>query len=163
MEEGKGEQTNKRTTHTPPPRSFGQSCGQAHRPIQPPNTQTHTRRNPYPPKHTHPPPHRFSHTPRQRTSWLRTTILRLFRARNFSVTSGPNDRPTPRLLGCRPGSACGVIMRCLRWVWIGVGGWSGGVCWAEGLSFLVGAARPPLAKTRPRPQRKLIEATTPSM
>jgi len=36
---------------------------------------------------------------------------KLFSFKNASVTSGPKERPTPRLLGPLPGRGCGSLQR----------------------------------------------------
>lgn len=47
--------------------------------------------------------------PSMRTSWLLMTASSPFLSQNLSVMSGPNWRPTPRLLGPLPGSSCGSV------------------------------------------------------
>lgn len=56
----------------------------------------------------HFPPCSTSYPP-MRTSWLRMIASRPFFSQNLAVMSGPNWRPTPRLLGLRPGSCWGSV------------------------------------------------------
>lgn len=47
--------------------------------------------------------------PSSLTSCDRMTSSNEFLSRNWAVISGPNDRPTPRLLGARPLGFCGSL------------------------------------------------------